>query len=182
MKIKNLIARIKVPEGVKAEVDGRTLRIKGKKAEVSRIFMGSNMSMELQDNMVVLSSKNARKNDKTMLGTAEAHIKNMMKGASEGHVYKLKICSGHFPMNVSISGNEFAISNFLGEKTPRKLKIKEGAKVSINGTEVVIESSSKETAGQVAADIETLAKVRGRDKRIFQDGIYIVYKDGKEIQ
>ena len=29
----------------------------------------------------------------------------MIRGVSEGHVYKMKICSGHFPMNVSLSGN-----------------------------------------------------------------------------
>ena len=125
---------------------------------------------------------NADRRKKALVGTIAAHIRNMIKGSNEGCKYMLKICSGHFPMNVSMSGNEFIISNFLGEKTPRKLKIKDGATVKLNGTEVVVESSNKEIAGQVSADIETLAKVRGRDKRIFQDGIYIVYKDGKEMQ
>jgi large subunit ribosomal protein L6 len=182
MRIKNLVAKIKVPEGVKAEVDGKTVTVKGMKGEHKRTFICPGMKIELLDNMVVISVKDARKSDKTAVGTTEAHLNNMMKGVSEGHVYKMKICSGHFPMTVATSGNDFTITNFLGEKTPRKLKIKEGATVKVAGTEIVIESAKKETAGQVAADIETLARIRGRDKRIFQDGIYIVYKDGKEVQ
>ena len=181
MKKRNLIARIRIPEGVKAEVEGKTVKVKGKRSEHQRTFICPGMKIELQENSIVLSVDNARKSDKTAMGTTEAHLNNMMKGASEGHVYRLKICSGHFPMNVSMSGNEFIISNFLGEKTPRKLRIKDGATVKLNGTEVTVESTSKETAGQVAADIETLARIRGRDKRIFQDGIYIVYKDGKDM-
>ena len=106
----------------------------------------------------------------------------MIKGVAEGHVYRLKICSGHFPMNVSVSGNEFSVANFLGEKTPRKLSVKEGASVKVEGQEVVVESMNKELAGQTAADIELLTKVKGRDRRIFQDGIFIINKDGKELE
>ncbi|HLC99276.1 MAG TPA: 50S ribosomal protein L6, partial [Candidatus Nanoarchaeia archaeon] len=84
-------------------------------------------------------------------------------------------------MNVSVSGNEFNVANFLGEKTPRKLKIKDGVKVKVEGEFVVVEGIRKEDAGQVAANIEILTKVKGRDRRIFQDGIYIIEKDGKQM-
>ena len=84
-------------------------------------------------------------------------------------------------MNVAVSGNKFVVSNFLGEKTPRELGIKDGADVKIEGDMVTVQSINKELASQTAADIERLTKVKGRDLRIFQDGIYIIDKDGKEI-
>ena len=84
-------------------------------------------------------------------------------------------------MNVSMSGAQFIVKNFLGEKIPRVLHIKEGAKVTISGTEVVVESINKEIAGQVSADIEQLCRITNRDRRIFQDGIYITQKAKKEI-
>ena len=105
----------------------------------------------------------------------------MIKGVSEGHIYKLKICSGHFPMNTAVNGNKFVVNNFLGEKTPRELDIKEGASVKIEGDIVIVEGIDKELVSQTAASIEILTKVKGKDKRIFQDGIYITEKDGKEI-
>ena len=105
----------------------------------------------------------------------------MIKGSNEGHVYELKICSGHFPMNVSIQGKELVVKNFIGEKFPRRLKIQEGVIVKIEGEKITVEHTSKEIAGQSAANIEQLTRRPNFDSRIFQDGIYITVKDGKQI-
>lgn len=181
MKISNFVVDVALPQGVTAEIAGYKVKIKGPKGEVEKKLANLHVKIEKQGNKMVVSAKNATKREKTAIGTFEAHLKNMVAGVTHGHVYKMKICSGHFPMNVSVSGNDFIVSNFLGEKTPRNLKIKNGATVNVNGQEVVVESTDKETAGQVAADIEMLTKVKGRDKRIFQDGIYIINKDGKVL-
>ena len=105
----------------------------------------------------------------------------MVNGVTKGHVYRMKICSGHFPMNVSIAGGEFVIKNFLGEKVPRKLKLKEGVNVKVEGQEVVIDGSALEQVSQTAASIEQLTRIRNRDLRVFQDGIYITHKDGLPV-
>jgi large subunit ribosomal protein L6 len=62
------------------------------------------------------------------------------------------------------------------------LQIKEGATVKVEGDLINVTSTNKETAGQVSADIEQLTRRPGYDKRIFQDGIYIINKDGKELK
>ena len=105
-----------------------------------------------------------------------------MKGANEGFVYRMKICSGHFPMNVSNTKEEFSVKNFLGEKVPRVLKIKPGVDVKIEGDAVIVESNSKELAGQTAANIEKLTKIKNRDLRVFQDGIYITEMAGRKVR
>jgi len=84
-------------------------------------------------------------------------------------------------MTAEIKGNEAIIKNFLGEKTPRISKIIPGVEVEINGNTIVVKSSNKELAGQVAANFETATKIRGRDLRVFQDGIYITNKSGRGI-
>ena len=94
----------------------------------------------------------------------------------------LKICSGHFPINVSVNNNMLIVKNFLGEKVPRTIKLKPGADVRVEGDLIVVESPSKEIAGQVSADIELLARRTHYDLRIFQDGLWIINKDGKEIK
>ena len=85
-------------------------------------------------------------------------------------------------MNVSVSNDRFIVKNFLGEKVPRTLKLKAGASVKVEGNLVVVESPSKETAGQVSADIEQLTRRTHYDGRIFQDGIWIIEKDSKGIE
>ena len=182
MAEKKLGARIEVPEGVEVKIEAGIVSVKGPKGECSKKLIDPWIGMKTEGKEVVFTPKKQTKREKTMLWTYVSHLQNMIKGASKGHVYRLKICSGHFPMNVSVSGDEFVVNNFLGEKKPRIVKIKEGATVKIEGEIVVVESTSKETAGQTAADIESLTRITNRDLRVFQDGIYITEKDGKPVR
>ena len=71
--------------------------------------------------------------------------------------------------------------NFLGEKNPREVDVKEQVTISIEGQEVKIESVNKEQAGNMAGALERLTRRTAYDRRIFQDGIYIIDKEGKAI-
>ncbi len=62
------------------------------------------------------------------------------------------------------------------------MKIKEDVDVKVEGDKVTVESPDKEKAGQCAASIEQLTKRTGYDSRIFQDGIWVVSKSGKELK
>jgi large subunit ribosomal protein L6 len=176
------IGEIEIPSGTTVTVDKGIVCVKGKSGENKKNLFNKKVSIEVKEGKVLLSTKKASKREKKIIGTFKAHIKNMIKAASEGVIYKLKICSGHFPMNVSVEKNEFVIKNFLGEKIPRKIKIKEGADVKVEGDIINVSSSDKEIAGQFAASIEQLTRRTKYDKRIFMDGIWIIDKDGKGIK
>lgn len=172
---------IEVPQGVSVTYDNRVFTAKGPNGEVSKKVFFPAVAIIISDNQVSVKSENVGKAVKKVLGTTAAHIKNVVQGASEGFVYKLKVCSGHFPMTATVSGNSLSVRNYLGEKVPRVLQLKEGATVKVDGEIITVESSNKETAGQVAADIEQLMRITNRDRRIFQDGIFIIEKNGKEV-
>lgn len=181
MKIEKYDEKIEIPEGIDVKIENTIVTVSKEDKNISRKLKHRKVITSVKEGNVVLSFENGTKREKTIIGTFRAHIKNMIKGVSEGHIYKLKICSGHFPMNTAVNGNKFVVNNFLGEKTPRELDIKEGASVKIEGDIVIVEGIDKELVSQTAASIEILTKVKGKDKRIFQDGIYITEKDGKEI-
>ena len=181
MKHEELLEIITLPEGCTFTCDNKVMIVKGPKGELSRPLPDKKIKIVIKGSEVSLSYKNATKREKRMLLTTKAHLNNMLKGVTQGFMYKLKICSGHFPMNVSLKGEVLEIKNFIGEKVPRTLKIKPGASVKISGDEIVVESIDKELAGQTAGSIEKLTRRPGFDKRIFQDGIYIVEKDGKKL-
>lgn len=177
-----IIKEIELPEGASASINDGFLLVKGPKGEAKREFKLRNVSIKTDAKKIILESKSGAKEDKKIMGSLTAHIKNMIRGSQQKHVYTLKICSGHFPMNVSASNNKLTVKNFLGEKVPRVLQLKEGADVKVEGDLIYVESANKEIAGQVGADIEQLTRRPGYDTRIFQDGIYIVNKDGKELK
>jgi len=174
-------SEVELPKGVTADFDGQNLTIKGPKGEVQRL-MGKQLTAKVEGSKIVFESGRDTKENKSMLGSLTAHVKNIIRGVVENHNYTLKICSGHFPMSVTTSKEEFTVKNFLGEKIPRILRLKKGAAVKVEGDKVIVESISKELAGQTAADIEQLTRRTNYDTRIFQDGIYITNKDGKDIK
>lgn len=177
----NIEEKIPIPEGVEVKVENGILVAKGPKGENKRRFNHSKIKIGVEGKEVIITSVKATRREKTMLFTYIAHIKNLIKGVSEGFTYKLKICAGHFPMNVSIANSILSVKNFLGEKVPRTIKINHEIKVKIEGSLITIEGIDKELVGQTAAGIEQLTRITNRDLRIFQDGIYITEKAGKEM-
>lgn len=180
-KLEKLSENIKIPEGVQASIKDAIMNIKGPKGEISRNVTDPKLKIEMREGKIILSTQRSTKRDKRTVGTFSAHINNMIRGVQKPYVYKLKICSGHFPMTVSITKGEIVIKNFLGEKVPRAAKLRPDATVKMDGDIITVESADKEAAGQTAAKIELLTSVRNRDLRVFQDGIYIIEKDGKAI-
>ena len=178
---KEIKAEIEIPEGITVEI-GELIKIKGKAGEVSKNLSNPNVKISKNGNKIVLKALKSTKREQKLVNTFKAHLKNMLIGANETYIYKLKICSGHFPLNVSVKGNEFIVKNFFGEKIPRILKIKEGANIKIEGDIITVDSPNKEIAGQAAASIEQLVKRTNYDIRIFQDGIWIIEKCGNELK
>ncbi|MBI2580396.1 50S ribosomal protein L6 [Candidatus Woesearchaeota archaeon] len=179
---KGMKEEITLPEGVTASLTGSVLTLKGQKGEVSRNIKGQNVAVVVEGDKVSVLSANSSKKEKKIIGSLRAHIANMVKGATEGHVYRLKVCFTHFPVTVVVSGSQLLVKNFLGEKTPRKLVLPDGVSVKVEGSEVVVNSADKDAAGQTAAAIEQITKRAGFDTRVFGDGVYITVKDGKEIK
>lgn len=178
---KEFYQEIEIPEGVEANIDGRVFSVKGPEGENKREFNIRKFDFKKKDNKIIIGSKKATKMHKKMINTITSHVKNMIKGVQENFEYKLKIAFSHFPMTVNVEGNKATIKNFLGEKIPREIKILNGAEVSVDNDIITVKSADKETAGQTAANFETGTKIKGKDQRIFQDGIYITEKAGEEI-
>lgn len=172
---------IELPQGVQAKVEGFKLTLTGPKGEVIRRITDKSLTLSVEGQNLNLAFKKASKSEKKNLNTTHAHIKNMIKGVTEGFNYKLKICSGHFPMTVATKADYIEVKNFIGESVPRRLTIKSGVDVKVNGDFIEVQSIDKELAGQTAASIEKMTKRPGFDKRIFQDGIYIIEKDGRVL-
>ena len=181
MKTEKLTEEIAIPKGVNVETKHGLVAAKGPKGIAEKKLQSALVEIRVENNKVVVEAKKAGKKKKRVLYTYVSHIKNLIEGALNGYVYRLKICSGHFPMNVSVTGEMFTVKNFLGEKVPRTLKLKQGVKVKIEGQNINVEGSNLELVSQTAASIETLTRRRGFDFNRFQDGIYIIEKAGEKI-
>lgn len=167
---------IPIPEGINVNIDDEVI-IKGSKGQLQRKFKHSNIIIKKDDEKIILESHFPKKKDKAMLGTIRSHITNMIIGLTDGFTYNMKIVYAHFPMSVKAAGDKVTIENFLGERYPRTAKIVGNAKVQIKGDEVIVTGINKEDVGQTMANLEQATKIKGRDPRVFQDGIYLVSRE-----
>ena len=170
-----------IPEDIELKIELDKIKVKGPKGEIERTFPMQKIGIKKEDRKVIISSEGKQASFKAIVFAFRAHIKNMLQGAKENYIYKLKICASHFPINVKIEGNQLSILNFLGEKKPRTTNFSPLASVKVEGDIIIVESPDKEIAGQTASNIEQITRVRGRDRRIFSDGIFMTEKAGKKI-
>ena len=175
-------ARIELPTGVTATVKDFLITVKGPKGEVTRKIVWPQVIVKVEGNAVTLNADKGTKREKTALNTLNAHIHNMVKGVQQPWVYKLKVCSSHFPMNVSLSGKTFSVKNLFGEKVPRTMTLKDGVTIKIAGQDITVESCNLELAGNTASDIEQLTRITHVDRRVFQDGIHMTEKCGVKVE
>ncbi len=172
---------LNIPENVELNIEGSLIKINGPQGNNQRRLIDPKITIKKEDNKLVLISENYTKKQKRILKTFKAHLKNMIDGVLDQYTYTLKICSGHFPMNVSVVNNKVIIKNFFAEKIPREAKILPNVEVKINGDIITVKSSDRELAGQTASNIEQACRISNRDRRVFMDGIFITSKAGRPI-
>lgn len=180
MNIPEINEQIEIPEGVTVTFENDKMSIKGEKGELTRVFSHPKINIKINGKNIEISSKNVRRKEKALMGTYIAHMKNMIHGVSQGFEYKMKTVFSHFPIKTSIEGAHFLIQNFLGERSPRRAKILEGVTVESKGDNVTVTGIDKEKVGQTVANIERATRVKKRDIRVFQDGVYRISKGGRQ--
>ncbi len=170
----HVVREVEIPEGVSVEVRGLTVVVKGPKGVVERDFSHARgVLLRVEDRRVLVESFFPKARQLALVGSIASHVKNMILGVTRGFRYKLKVVYVHYPINVKVEKNRILITNFLGEKNVRVVEIPQGVKVTVSGQDIVIEGVDKELISHLAARIEEVTRVRGKDRRKFMDGIYI---------
>jgi large subunit ribosomal protein L6 len=159
---------IEIPQGVTVRVDGLNVIAKGPAGEV-RKTISKQATVAVKGNQVEVKSTS-----KALTGTTESIVNNMVKGVSSVFTKNFKLIYAHFPISIEVKGSDVTIKNFLGEKMARKTVLIGSTKIVAKGQSVTISGPDKEAVGQTIANMRTAMKIKDKDSRIFQDGIYEV--------
>jgi large subunit ribosomal protein L6 len=166
-----------IPENVNVELLGSRVKVSGPKGSSERVFELTGMKIEKSESKIIVSSEQERRKIKSLIGTTVAHIKNLIRGVTKGFTYKLKVVFSHFPAQVKVEKDKVLFLNFLGERTPRIAKIVGNTEVKIDGQDITVSGIDLEAVGQTASNLELATRRTGYDKKIFQDGCYIVSRE-----
>jgi large subunit ribosomal protein L6 len=169
---------LEIPSGVDCSFANNMFSCKKGSVSLSRKIEVPNLLLKIEGQKIILSMVKGNKNSLKLIKSQSAHINNLFLGLDKKFIYKLEACNVHFPMTLKNESGYLVINNFLGEKTPRKAKILPNVEIELKAPKITLSSHDREAVGQTAANIEKATKIRNRDRRIFQDGIYITEKPG----
>ena len=167
---------VPLQEGVTANYQDYVLSVSGPKGETSKYLKYPNVDITVDDNSIKISTQYLSKRERKIIKTYKVHVENLIKGVVEGFEYKLRVVYEKFPVTVENNNGVFSIKNLLGEKHPRTMNLPEDVTVDVKGSEITVKGINKERCGQIAASLEQLSRFSHMDRRVVQDGIYIVEK------
>jgi large subunit ribosomal protein L6 len=170
-----------IPQKVKVSLKKHMLHVEGPLGKTYKNFKKIPVELEVKDNKVSIKAVNSRKKYFAIANTASSIIRNLCEGVIDGYTIKMKIVYAHFPITVKTKDDKVLIENFQGERAPRVARIRGSTKVVSKGDDVIVTGPVLNDVTQTAAEIQIRTKVKGKDHRVFLDGIYLYHK-GKGIE
>lgn len=167
---------VPIPAEVRVVVDDTLVKVEGPRGALERDLWYPNVEIRVENDKVIVGTDINKRTQKSIVGTYASHVANMVNGVAFGFRYKLKLVYSHFPIQVKVEGRAISIENFMGERKPRIARIVGQSLVVVQGDEVIVTGIDKEHVGQTAANVEQATRIKGRDPRVFQDGIYFIEK------
>jgi large subunit ribosomal protein L6 len=167
---------IAVPKGVTVAIDGKTVKVKGPKGELTRLF-ADGITIGQEGEQLKVARASDEENHKALHGLSRSLLANMVEGVTKGYQKTLEITGVGYKAEVRPYGLQLA----LGFSHTIEFKAPAGVKLSApQPTTVVIDGADKEKVGQVAAEIRNLRPPEPyKGKGIKYQGEVIRRKAGK---
>lgn len=173
----DIVADLEIPDKVSVKFSDNILEVSGPKGTVKKNFEKVPVNLSIDGKKIVIKPYGKRKKDLAVTNTSRSVIRNMITGVLEGYTYKLKVVYAHFPISIKIKGKQISIENFFGERSPRVIDIIGDCKISVDGEDLVIKGPSLEDVSQTSANVELGTRIKGKDPRVFLDGLYIYSRE-----
>jgi len=164
-----------LPSNVTLTVDGNVVTVNGPKGTLST-EINKHITVEVKENEVIIT----RDSDevKNFHGTANANIKNMIIGVSEGFEKKLEAVGVGY--RFALKGNDLVVT--AGYSHPVEVKVPEGIKLEVpSNTELFVRGADKQLVGEFAANVRKIRQPEPyKGKGIRYKDEYIIRKVGKK--
>ncbi|USN87491.1 MAG: 50S ribosomal protein L6 [Candidatus Nomurabacteria bacterium] len=166
---------VTIPAGVTVTCDGGLLTVTGPKGTLKR-DVKSDVVFAIDGNTLTLTPKDTP-DAPALWGTYAAHVRNMIKGATEGFTKILDIEGVGY--RAEVKGNTLVLN--MGFSHPVPLEVPEGLSAVVEKSSITLSGADKDLLGQFAANVRKVRKPEPyKGKGIRYRGEYIIRKQGKK--
>jgi large subunit ribosomal protein L6 len=168
---------VAVPQGVTANVEGQTVKVKGAKGAL-QIVVPDDVTVKMDKGGIQLDPKNDSKKARAMWGTSRTLVANLLAGVTKGFEENLEITGVGY--RAAVQGKSLNLQ--LGFSHDVNYAIPEGITIATpKPTEIKISGIDKQKVGQVAAEIRGYRPPEPyKGKGVKYVGEYIFRKEGKK--
>ncbi|MCG3226403.1 MAG: 50S ribosomal protein L6 [Candidatus Heimdallarchaeota archaeon] len=169
---------IDLPENVTLTLKDKVVTVEGAKGTLTRDFSDFDVELKKTKTKINVKAYFINKKKKANALALVGYIQNMIKGVTEGYVYKSKIVYSHFPITVEPDNKKktVAIKNLYGGRKQINVPIiGEETTVRVDKDDVIIEGIDKQDVGQTTANMQEACRLRGKrrkDPETFLDGVW----------
>jgi large subunit ribosomal protein L6 len=145
------VAKKPVPlaNGVTAELQGRTLTVKGAKGSLT-LDVNAEVEIKIEDGAVKVSPRSGSRFANAMAGTTRALVANMVTGVSAGFQRKLDLVGVGY--RAQAQGTKLNLT--LGFSHPVEYAVPKGITIETpSQSEILVKGIDRQQVGQVAAEL-----------------------------
>jgi len=144
---------IPVPAGVEVTIDGRTVKVKGPKGELSHTLAEPITAERAEDGALQVNRPNEERRSKELHGLSRTLVANMIVGVTDGYRKTLEIAGTGYRVTAKGSNLEFALgfshSVFVEAPTGITFTVEKPTLFHVSGI-------NKQLVGEVAANIRKI--------------------------
>jgi large subunit ribosomal protein L6 len=168
---------VAVPAGVTATIDGKTVKAKGPKGELSFV-LSDDVDVKMTDDGILVEPRSKSQTARSLWGMTRTQLLNILTGVSEGFEKKLNINGVGY--RAQMKGNDLSLA--LGFSHDVVYEVPQGVSVVCpKPTEIVVSGIDKQAVGQVAAEIRKYRPPEPyKGKGVKYSDEYIFRKEGKK--
>jgi large subunit ribosomal protein L6 len=145
---------IPIPQGVKIQLDGMTVRAEGPKGKLSQV-VPAGLTPRVADGTVVIERNDEDRRVRALHGLARALVANMVTGVTDGFERRLEIVGIGY--RAQMQGKSIQLA--LGYSHPVLFPLPEGVTAEIDRqTAITLRGADKAVLGQTAAKLRALRK------------------------
>ncbi len=144
---------VEIPSGVKVDVKGSNIHVKGPKGELQRTF-SSSIGIAMENNQLVITRKSDLPAERALHGTTRAVLANMVNGVSKGFEVVLEVDGVGY--RAEMEGKNLALH--VGYSHPVKVEPPAGIsfETDTKTRQIKVLGFDKELVGQIAANIRNV--------------------------
>lgn len=144
---------IEISEGTTVEINGRNIKVKGPKGELS-FDCHSKIEVKKEENRIIVKPRGEDKLARSLHGLSRRLVANMIEGVTKGFEKKLEIKGVGY--RAVIQDNKLILT--VGYSHPIEIKAPEGINFQVQKNIIIISGIDKQLVGQVAAEIRAVRK------------------------